>query len=323
MTQKQWIDSLWDVWCAVSIIGIWPRFIEPQLLATTRLNLPLSRLPPSLEGTKIIHFSDLHWAEGFSSSLSNRILRQVNTFNPDLILFTGDFINRSILHERPQLIDWLNRFEAKAGCFAILGNHDYEKFITLNQNGEYDVDRKSSQSSIKKSLSRIFKPPIPPTGKISQAAIETEQHRELIDLLQKTPFTLLDNRSQLIPCRGGYLNICGLGEFSAGRCHPDIAFKDYDRNYPGIVLTHNPDSIPLLQNYPGDLVLAGHTHGGQINIPFLWNRITRMKEKQFKRGLKRVNDKWAYINRGISGSMKFRLFSIPEITCITLRGNHG
>jgi predicted MPP superfamily phosphohydrolase len=324
MYRKQWVERLWDAWCIVSIVGIWPRFVEPQLLSTTQLVLPIPQLPQSLEGTKIIQLSDLHWAKGFPQGLIDKIKDKINRFNPDIIVFTGDFLTRSRLENEEQLMELLNSLKASTGCFAILGNHDYSKFVTLNRDGDYDIDRASSQSSISKGFSRLLTSTSTATGNITPEAKQVGMHHELLALLKKTSFTLLDNDSQLIPCRGSYLNVCGLGEYALGRCNPEKAFRNYDPKYPGVILSHNPDSFPFLQDYPGELILAGHTHGGQINIPLLWNKFTKMKDKKYKRGLKKLKDKWVYINRGVSSVMKFRLFSIPEITCITLRrGSHA
>ena len=63
MSDHWWRKSglLWDVACAVSIVGIWPRFIEPNLLRVTRLTLPIRNLPSTLLGLRVVHFSDLHF----------------------------------------------------------------------------------------------------------------------------------------------------------------------------------------------------------------------------------------------------------------------
>src|ERR1700722_3315000 len=103
----------------------------------------------------------------------------------------------------------------------------------------------------------------------------------------------------------------------AGRFKPDLAFKDYNPAYTGIVLAHNPDCGPELKNYPGDVILSGHTHGGQINLPWLWKRFTLMKNMQYKRGLWKIGNKFMYVNRGIGSVMKFRWFAIPEILLLT------
>lgn len=317
MAKKQWSEWAWDIWCIASIIGIWPRFIEPRLLRTTRLTLPISDLPSALQGLKILHFSDLHWHAQFSSRFQKKIIREINALEPDLILFTGDFLCRSKLENAEGLRVILESLKAPVGCFAVLGNHDYEQFVTINQEGDYDVDASSSDTMIVKGFRRLLRS-VPLTKKVTERAQRLGCHEELVKLLEQTSFQLLNNTTKLVACNGHWINICGLGEYTLAKWRPDEAFKNYNAKYPGIILCHNPDTLKGLKSYPGDLILSGHTHGGQINLPWLWKRFTLIEHPEFKRGLKRLGKKWAYINRGISGVMKFRWFASPELTLITL-----
>lgn len=318
MLKKQWSEWAWDAWCIASGIGIWPRYIEPRLLEITYLTLSIPHLPSELAGLKILHFSDLHWNNQFSLSLQKKLIRKVNALKPDLIFFTGDFICRSKLENREGLKKTLNALKAKLGCFAILGNHDYARFVTVSAKGDYDVEAPSPSSNIVKGFKRLFQP-IVLTKHVTEEVLQIDQNMELLALLKETPFRLLNNVTEQVECNGTWLNICGLEEYSLGRFNPDQAFSSYDQRYPGIILSHNPDTLPILKNYPGDMILLGHTHGGQVNLPGLWPRFTRIENLQFKSGLKRVGNKWAYINRGISSVMKFRWFAAPELTLLTLQ----
>lgn len=314
---KKWSERLWDTWCIASIIGIWPRFIEPQLLKTSHIHLPIDSLPPDLNGLKIIHLSDLHWHSQFSRRFSKKIIKKVNQLKPDLIFFTGDFLCRSILENTDSLIEWLQSFQAKWGCYTILGNHDYAQFVTINSEGEYDTEQPSTHSIVTKGFKKLFFPTVL-KDKVTSRAQDVGMHKPLIHLLAKTPFQLLHNQTIQVSCRQSVLNICGLGEYSLGRFDPQMAFKNYLKEYPGIVLSHHPDSLHQLKQYPGDLILSGHTHGGQVNLPGMWQRFTSIKYLEFKSGLKKIGQKWAYINRGLGGVMPFRWFASPELTLITL-----
>ena len=64
--------------------------------------------------------------------------------------------------------------------------------------------------------------------------------------------------------------------------------------------------------------MCGHTHGGQVNLPWFWKKFTLMENPQLKRGLVRMLDKWIYINRGVGSIMQFRWFAKPEILLLTL-----
>lgn len=318
MRRKQLNEWLWDAWCCASVIGIWPRFIEPNLLSVNKLTLTLPSFSPALKGLKFLHFSDLHWDSHFSSSFAKRITSAINAMTPDFIFFTGDFICRAKLENGAGLKDFLNSLKARIGCYAVLGNHDYQEFVTVNPQGDYDVETPSKTSVIKKGFKRLFQAPTL-TRQVTRRAASVKKHRELLELLADTPFQVLNNETKVVACDGQWINICGLEEYSLGKCLPSLAFKNYNNTYPGIILSHNPDTFAILQNYPGDLILSGHTHGGQVNLPWLWKRFTLLENVKLKGGLKQIGKKLGYINRGLSSIMKFRWFAPPELTLLTLK----
>lgn len=305
----------WNAWCIISVIGIWPRFIETRLLQISKINLK-NKWPSFLNGIKILQFSDLHLSENSDDSFLEKIIDRVKKISPDLIVFSGDFLSYANLDNPKRLKAFLNRFSAPLGCYAILGNHDYQEYASINDKGDYDVSP-HTKIPLSRGFRRLFSSPTI-TARTTERAQSTPPKKELVKLLEETPFKLLYNQTQLIPIKNGFLNICGLGEHMLGQCLPDKAFKNYDKEYPGIVLSHNPDSIPYLKNYPGDIILCGHTHGGQINLPLLCRKFMLVENPQFKRGLFKINHKWVYVNRGVGSSMKFRWFSIPEISLFEL-----
>ena len=107
-----------------------------------------------------------------------------------------------------------------------------------------------------------------------------------------------------------------------GRCLPEQAFSSFDKKAPGIVMAHNPDCVPALESYPGDVILCGHTHGGQINIPGIRQKFIMIENQQFTRGLHQAGEKWVYTNRGLGAVMEFRWGSPPEILNLTLENAH-
>ncbi len=312
-------DFFWDLWCIVSIIGIWPRFIEPKLLQITRHTFNLSSCPTALKGLKIIQFSDLHFQKGFSPRYLKRLSEKIHNESPDIVLFTGDFICNSILEkdEQSNLLQFLNELQAPYGCYAVLGNHDYAEYVSANVNGEYDTLQEDQRSIITRGFSRLFgKTKL--VKRVTPRAAAMGHHQQLMELLQKSPFQILENVCYQIRIKDSFLNICGLGEYTLAKTCPEVAFQSYNPLYPGIILVHNPDAIPLLQNYPGEIVLCGHTHGGQVNLPWMWTKFTLMEHPQFKRGAIEYHGKSIYVNRGVGSLMQFRWFAIPEILVFTL-----
>lgn len=282
------------------------------------MTLDITHLPEDLNGLKVLHLSDLHWNAQFSSTFTKKIVKKVQKLNPDLIFFTGDFLCRSTLANPSGLLQLLQSLQAPFGCFAILGNHDYQQFVTVNEKGEYDIENRSTQSTVMKGFKKLFRS-VSIKDQVTERAQQVPLHQPLIDLIKQTHFQLLHNETQLVSCRQSHLNICGLGEYSLGRFDPMQAFQNYHSHHVGIILSHHPDALMILKDYPGDLILSGHTHGGQVNIPGMWQKFTSIKHHQFKSGLKKLGKKWAYINRGLAGMMPFRWFASPELTLIILQ----
>ncbi len=311
--------NFWDLWCIVSVAGIWPRFIEPFLLSTTKIDLPIKNLPKDLSGLKLLHLTDLHFHASMKPQFLHKILSTIESLSPDLILFTGDFLCHSRLEAAEQLRTFLSRMKAPYGCYAVLGNHDYQQYVSINTVGDYDVMLPPTARFMPNGFKRLF--PIPQiTGNSSPRILAGIQfHEKLRELLEDTPFQLLNNKCIQIPIKGSLLNVCGLEDYTARRMEPQTAFSSYDSRYPGVVLVHNPDAFPALKNYPGELVLCGHTHGAQVNLPFLRHRLTLMENPHWLRGLFQMEEKWMYVNRGVGATMDFRWFSRPEICVITLR----
>jgi len=311
-------DFLWDAWCIASVVGIWPRYIEPNLLDTSTLTLNVAKLDPALEGLKILQLSDLHLHNGIPKRFLDKLTKRIGALKPDMIVFTGDFLCYGKSDNLERLKNFLNTLQAPYGCFAVLGNHDYQASVAINPQGEYDI-LVDDTSMIKRGFSRLFTTPSL-AKRTTPRALETPPNAALLHMLQETPFKLLHNTNALVPVKNTFINVCGLGEYMLGRTKPQEAFAGYDPKYPGIILLHNPDGIPLLSGYPGSLVLCGHTHGGQVYLPWMWKRFTLLENMQYVRGVKHFMDKTIYINRGVAGIMTFRWCARPEVLLVTLKG---
>jgi len=115
------------------------------------------------------------------------------------------------------------------------------------------------------------------------------------------------------PTRRRFLRWCGAGT-AACALTGTYAFAG-----PTVALSHNPDTAPALARAGADLILSGHTHGGQVEIPFLGPPLLPVRRRAYYAGLYRVETARLYVNRGVGWLRRVRLFVRPEITFLTLQ----
>ncbi|HKR26258.1 MAG TPA: hypothetical protein VJS11_02350, partial [Acidobacteriaceae bacterium] len=112
--------------------------------------------------------------------------------------------------------------------------------------------------------------------------------------------------------------LAGLDSADQWKSHPERAIPRAGGE-PIIVLAHEPDILPEIAKYRTDLMLSGHTHGGQVRLPFWGAVVLPPLGKKYVEGLFRYGDTQLFVNRGIGTvGMPFRLNCPPEITVLTL-----
>jgi uncharacterized protein len=109
---------------ALGLLGAgYTAVIEPTHPVLERLVLRFKRLPPQLHGLRVMQLSDLHLGTRYSEGNVRQAVAMVKREQPDLVLFTGDFV--SVPEPIAQLPELLRGITAPLGCYAVLGNHDY------------------------------------------------------------------------------------------------------------------------------------------------------------------------------------------------------
>ncbi|MCB0286269.1 MAG: phosphodiesterase, partial [Calditrichaeota bacterium] len=107
----------------------------------------------------------------------------------------------------------------------------------------------------------------------------------------------------------------------AGEIDPPKAFAQLSpesHSAPKIVLSHNPDTKTHIQPFEWDLLLCGHTHGGQIRFPLIGAPFAPVRDKRFVEGLHRWENRWLHITRGIGNVRGIRINCRPEISHLSL-----
>ena len=113
--------------------------------------------------------------------------------------------------------------------------------------------------------------------------------------------------------------IGGAGDYWEDELKIDKAFSCSDENECRLLLSHNPDSVDSVFNTTLSLVLSGHTHGGQVVIPFFGPPILPVKNKDYSSGLIATHKTQLFISRGIGWTIyPIRFNCYPEIAVLEL-----
>jgi predicted MPP superfamily phosphohydrolase len=142
-----------------------------------------------------------------------------------------------------------------------------------------------------------------------------------LDLFVKTPVVLLNNEARRLAVRNASICLIGVQVDDEEKA---ISFlEELPSDAINIVLYHYPDFIERVSGMEVDLLLSGHTHGGQIALPF-WGAIVTLSKtwKKYERGLYRSGPTSLYVSRGLGSYSGFfpaiRFFARPEVAVIDL-----
>jgi len=252
----------------------------------------LKDLPPAWEGTTILHFSDLHSGSFLSPEALRPVWAEIKALRPDLIAFTGDWVNTFAGELEPFVAD-LAELEAPLGKWAVWGNHDYGDYIM---------------------------------GATRERKAKERAH--LRHLVAAAGFHLLDNEAVLLERDGERIALVGVGNWSHWRRfqrYGDLkaAWAQVPPDTCAILLSHDPThwEHEVQGNYPIALTLSGHTHGLQVGVEWLgWRFSPAQWLFTYWAGLYRIGEQYLYVNRGLGYiGLPARLGIWPEITLIRLR----
>jgi len=148
--------------------------------------------------------------------------------------------------------------------------------------------------------------------------------QEVAQALKNRGIEVLRNRHTRLTRHGDALFLAGIDDWYY---RPDLprALKGIPKPCPTILLSHNPAIIRAAARVGVPLVLSGHTHGGQINLPFLGNIWGRSKEQlKYKVGWARLGPTQIYVSRGIGTIvLPVRFRCSAEIPHLTLEATHN
>lgn len=248
--------------------------IEPNLL--TVKNIEIGNQITSSKKIRVVQFSDTHLDNNYNLNDLKKLVKIINQQNPDIVVFTGDFIDKVEGSDYPEAAaEHLHEISATYGKYAVFGNHDYG----------------------------------------------AQGHKYYNDMMVKSDFKVLINSSVVIDTGSGRkIKITGLDDSLLGNPDYKKVSSLLDEDYFNILLMHEPDEVEHFIEDPFDLALAGHSHGGQIRLPFVGAVKTPPLGKKYTKGLYEFDgDKKMFVSSGIgTTSIPIRILNIPEIVTIDI-----
>lgn len=215
--------------------------LEAMVIRLRFVDVYLDDLPAEFNGTTVLFMTDLHMDPLNSPERAYRVMEQLSRLNPDMILLGGDY--------------------ASAGLFEAIGEEDAQSRIRARK--EEDLGRFFSWM---KGLN-------PPLGKYAVAGEHDVELEELQGILALGDVRLLKNECVRVERNGASLVVMGLDDWIAGEQNPGAPAAQVVQGDCVVALSHNPDAFPamILKSAAGggsavDLMLSGHTHGGQITL---------------------------------------------------------
>jgi hypothetical protein len=262
-------------------LGFYAGEIARHEIDIVHRTIVIDRLPEAFKGFRIVQVSDFHYKEYTEAFFIKLVIHEVNALKADLVVLTGDFISYGPAAPH-RSIPWAYE------CGELLTRlHCPLRYAIL---GNHDCI-------------------------VSEAGVK--------DALTTHGIPVLNNQAIPLEREGKRIWLAGLADVleahpkpDFGKTIPKTAQADDERV---ILLAHEPDIAPEAAKHNVDLMLSGHTHGGQVRIPFLPPVMLPPMGKDYVEGHFQVGPMQLYVNRGIGAvQLPFRFNCPPEITVITL-----
>jgi len=264
----------------LAAVGADSTLIEPNRPRLTRKEVALRRWPTRLDGFTIALLSDFHYDPYFSVHPIRTAVEIVNGLRPDLIALTGDFVSVPIFGSAA-------RGAANAEPCAELLKKLQAPHGVWSVLGNHDVFADADR---------------------------------VTSALQAVGIAMLSNKSIAIEKDGSRFWLGGVDDVLGGNADVPGTLRGVPGDEPLVLMAHEPDYADYVAAYPVDLQLSGHTHGGQVRIPFMRPLYLPPMAKKYVWGLYKIRDLTLYTNAGIGTvELPVRWNCPPEVTFITVR----
>jgi len=257
----------------------YPCYVEPRWLEVTQTRVSLPR-NSHWRPIRLLQMSDLHASRWVPLAMIGHAINLGLQQTPDFICLTGDFITGRDSVDPLEYTRVLRRLSARAPTFAVLGNHDGGSWV--GSRGGY------------------------------------ADHRVVGRILEESGIELLHNRPARVEVQERKVTLIGVGDLWSDEIDGARAFSGVTSGETKVLLSHNPDSKEVLANRPWDLMLSGHTHGGQVIVPFAGAPFAPVWDKRYVAGLKPWADRQIHVTRGVGNLHGVRFRCRPEVSLLIL-----
>jgi predicted MPP superfamily phosphohydrolase len=268
--------------------------VEAQAFKVRELDLAL--LPAGSESIRVLHISDLHITPAQTRKIN--WVKSLAELEPDFVVGTGDFLAHQLAV--PAVVEAMNELMDIPGAF-VLGSNDYfaptikNPFMYFNKNREIRAEGKALPTS------------------------------DLVDELNDAGWLDLNNKQSTAVINGVKIHFRGTDDPHINKDNYAAVAGAFDSDAFAFGVTHAPYRR-VLQSFEtdkADLVLAGHTHGGQICIPFYGALVTNCDLPQGQaKGFSTFGESEMplHVSAGVGTSpfAQVRIACRPEATLITL-----
>jgi uncharacterized protein len=266
----------------VAGLATYSGLLERHHVELIERTISIRRLPAAFRGLRIAQISDIHYDEYTEPYFLREVVRRLNALAPDVVVLTGDFVSFGPLPHRIGARLSYPCAEILAAIACPL------RFACL---GNHDA--------------------------VVGPAMVT-------DALQTHGIPVLLNSA--LPVERGNSRLWFAGTRSWTEDAPDLnqaVPAQRDAGEPVILLAHEPDYAPEVLKHGGvDLMLSGHTHGGQVRLPIVGTpqRMLPPGGRRFVEGHFELGPLQLYVNRGIGTvGLPVRFNCPPELTLLTLQ----
>jgi predicted MPP superfamily phosphohydrolase len=248
----------------------------------------------------IVHISDLHVRSG-DLRLHRAQKKALQGLRPDLLCVTGDICEK--VADIHLVVDLLKTVRPRLGTFVVLGNHEHNASVPAHLREQHA----RVWHRLVGSVLHVVAPRVRSDG-------DDEGHA-MADELRAAGITVLHNEGQRVLADGESLWIAGCDSAWAGHADMSAAMAGRRPDEPCLALIHEPDMAFDAHAQGADLILAGHTHGGQVRFPFLGAPYTLRMDPRIgiSAGFQRIEEALLHITAGLGHTIPLRFGVPPEV----------